>query len=303
MRRTALTLAETLVAIAIIAILAALLIPAVQSARESNRRLKCSSNLRQLALALHQYADIHGVLPACAPNNYPFHVALLPHLEQETLYRQFDLSINAMDYHGPLDSHRVHLFECPSDQSAFVSKSGDYLAATNYLGNSGSGAQRYGHNGTFSNGRHPLGFFRWLPLADITDGLSQTALLAEAATGDGTHHPKRSLWLLPGTEPPDQFEAFVDACRLIDVSTPPITSHRGRPWSEDGVSVMLYNHALPPNAPSCWSNGYPKHSLYTSSSFHPSVANVARADASVHPVSDSVDLTVWRQLGSRNGNP
>src|SRR4051812_14386654 len=98
MKRSAFSLVELLVVLAIIGVVIALLLPAVQYARESGRRTQCASNIRQLALSIHQYEAAHRVLPAIAQNNYSFHVALLPHIEQKALYQRFDFSVNAMDY-------------------------------------------------------------------------------------------------------------------------------------------------------------------------------------------------------------
>ncbi|HEX5104107.1 MAG TPA: DUF1559 domain-containing protein [Pirellulaceae bacterium] len=303
MRRAALTLVEVLVVLAIIGLLIALLLPAIQSARESGRRIKCSTNMRQIALALHQYHDVHGVLPAYTCANYSFHVSLLPHLEQEPLFRQFNFGINAMDYQGDLASTRVSVLECPSDGSRGSTADGRFLAPTNYFGNSGSGAQRYGFNGVFAYGEHPLGSIDRLPLAGITDGLSQTAMLAEAATGDRTADLRRCVWDIPGSEPPDQFEAFVAFCRQAPNTAPQFGLSRGRPWFEVSLCVKLYNHVLPPNGPNCMSVPFWKHRISTSSSMHKSIVNVAMADGSVHAVNDDVDVTVWRKLGSRNGTP
>ena len=185
MNRKALTLLELLLVLAIIGVLIALLLPAVQAAREASRRTKCTSNLRQLALALHEYEAVHKVLPGTSNNNYSIHTRLLPYLEQEDLHRQFDFQVNGLDYEGPLESARVAVFECPSDGSSFFSGQ-TYLAATNYHGNMGSLNQKYGFNGLFAYGSETPGYIKYLPLSSIVDGLSQTAMLAESASGDGT---------------------------------------------------------------------------------------------------------------------
>jgi prepilin-type N-terminal cleavage/methylation domain-containing protein len=92
------TLVELLVVIAIIGILIALLLPAVQAAREAARRMHCANNLKQLGLAMHTYHDVHGRLPfACGyyiATTGTFVSALLPHLEQQALFDSFDFTVH-----------------------------------------------------------------------------------------------------------------------------------------------------------------------------------------------------------------
>jgi prepilin-type N-terminal cleavage/methylation domain-containing protein/prepilin-type processing-associated H-X9-DG protein len=116
--RVGFTLVELLVVITIIGILIALLLPAVQAAREAARRMQCSNNLKQVGLALHSYTNIRGVLPpgAMSGNGLGFVVMLLPHIEQQALYDQFNF--NAGPYYGPgkveLAMTPLPIFLCPS---------------------------------------------------------------------------------------------------------------------------------------------------------------------------------------------
>jgi len=151
-QKTAFTLVELLVVIAIIGILIALLLPAVQAAREAARRLQCANNLKQLGLALHNYHNAHGSLP-CNINhvyqyanpwndrNWASHlVHLLPYVEQTALYDQIDFQngirpAEQMIGGKTLDQYVLPLLVCPSDSpSGYMND----LAMTNYAGCIGS---------------------------------------------------------------------------------------------------------------------------------------------------------------------
>src|SRR4051812_9677126 len=92
-RRTAFTLIELLVVIAIIGILVALLLPAVQAAREASRRIQCTNNLKQFVIGLHNYADTYKAFPAARTSNaISTHASLLPYMEQERLFQMVNFS-------------------------------------------------------------------------------------------------------------------------------------------------------------------------------------------------------------------
>src|ERR1700704_1333018 len=95
--RRGFTLVELLVVIAIIGVLVALLLPAVQAAREAARRIKCQNNLKQIGIGLHNYHDTIGCFPpgATKSNTTSWHVHVLPFMEQKNLYDQFDFSAGA----------------------------------------------------------------------------------------------------------------------------------------------------------------------------------------------------------------
>jgi len=120
-KRFAFTLVELLVVIAIIGILVALLLPAVQAAREAARRIQCMNRLKQIGLALHNFHDAQNVLPtgASVSNELSWNVFILPYMEQQALYERFNF--RAGSYRGPPN------FEGPAKQVLALNRIDDYL--------------------------------------------------------------------------------------------------------------------------------------------------------------------------------
>jgi prepilin-type N-terminal cleavage/methylation domain-containing protein/prepilin-type processing-associated H-X9-DG protein len=204
------TLIELLVVIAIIAVLVALLLPAVQQAREAARRTQCKGNLKQIGLALHNYHDIYRMLPPecvySGLDTVPLHTAaneaayswsafILPQLDQANLFNQ--LNVNSLELHlllqqtalRPLTQTVLPIFRCPSDQALDVNTKrvfsnapygGTAAATSNYVINTGT---RWITSQNWINGKNDS-FGAFLPsgkvrLDDITDGTSNTFLVGE----------------------------------------------------------------------------------------------------------------------------
>ncbi|QEH37365.1 Type II secretion system protein G precursor [Aquisphaera giovannonii] len=213
-RRAGFTLIELLVVIAIIAVLIALLLPAVQSAREAARRVQCTNNLKQLALALHNYEGAWECFPAAAQSspdyaaysvyfNFTGYAQMLPFLEQANLFNATNFSSAIPGNFWGWDSWdnstafgvQVSTFLCPSNprdaRPAFTGQSGqswhvDQAGVTDYLFN--GGADPYVSAPYVNPGlRGPFGFEANVRLAAVTDGLSGTILLGESAGGNAAN--------------------------------------------------------------------------------------------------------------------
>ncbi len=191
-RRSGFTLIELLV---VIAILIALLLPAVQVARETTRRAECRNNLKQLGLALHNYSSTHRVLPPgylykSDPNGnamgFSWGTMILPMLEQGKLYRQFDFNRPVWDNAntGPRVRH-LRAFLCPTDpisEQDFVEMGGpppEQYAMGCYVANFGPpdlDAKQEQRDGVFSRNSATK-------MSHVTDGLSQTLFVGERVNG------------------------------------------------------------------------------------------------------------------------
>lgn len=309
--RAALTMIELLVAIAILGLLMALVIPAVQQARTTARRMECKSNLHQIGVAMHNFLDAEGNFPASGYNR-----DLLPYLEQGPFAEEasgITVTYVTLESVGSDERFRGASFSvlaCPSDPAQSLARE----RALSYRLNTGTGW-----------GDHDDGFLRrqgGLRPRDVTDGLSQTAAFSERLLyrgpqeagippGDAAFTPTpdqriRRMALTDGFYGDDQMDEFADACRDHATWFAGMDRIICTPLS-GGCSGFDYNHIMTPNQQSCF-NGVPSmdfryqnYASHTASSMHYGGVNVLLGDGAVHFVSDSVDRSVWWALGTRAG--
>lgn len=335
------TLVELLVVIAIIGILIALLLPAVQAARETARRTSCTNNLKQITLALHNFHDTHKEFPVGSPEktcpdyeeiaDWQYRwgplAMLTPYMEKFNVYKSLNLDVPLYGHTGssfgggygvhpdnqdPV-SQEIGFFYCPSDRRRKIEPE---FGATNYLSCWGRGAPTstgtavYDTDGLF-NRYHAVRF------ADVTDGTSNTAAFSESLLPDEGFYSETPLLTLPTFELTQQNKDRV----MVNESSrgdPFLTeafatrfgesvarhSLRGRRWADGFIWYTAYYHWWEPNSPipDC-AKSQPLRSLWQMArSRHPGGVNVGLADGSVRFISETVDLDTWRALGSIDGN-
>ena len=294
--RRGFTLVELLVVIAIIGVLVALLLPAVQAAREAARRMRCSNNLKQLSLGLHNYEDVYKTLPPAGinSNQMSWLVMLLPYIEQKNLFDQFDFRSGGWNAHNRIKivkRVKIPVINCPSlttprdNFSLFDPANEADVSALHYYGVLGPvGPNAFGGNTPYTTNGIDAGFGFCAaqgafgqaqangatvvpinnPLRGITDGLSNTLLLGEMAWNNYPY------W---------------------------------RPWTRgyyvDSRGTLLYaskNVKNPINSRIAdgWNDG-------SFGSLHPGGAMFSRCDGSVQFLRQTIDMGTYRALASRDG--
>jgi prepilin-type N-terminal cleavage/methylation domain-containing protein/prepilin-type processing-associated H-X9-DG protein len=280
MQRRGFTLIELLVVIAIIGVLIALLLPAVQAAREAARRMSCTNNLKQVGIALHNYHDAHGTLPmgysyrlGYTWGGFGWGTAILPHVEQGPLFDAviFDFPAWSVE-NATVCITPVGFYLCPSDdtsQQGQLDRDGFRYAMGSYVASFGPGDMDFGdpedRRGLFSRNSRTR-------FAEVRDGLSHTLAAGERHNGrfgvlsSGGHLFAETVWVGAIKEDPD----------------------------DDHGHTTLFQAGHTPSSPEMDDRD--------AASRHPGGVNFLFGDGSVRPLKESIALSIYQALSTRAGN-
>ncbi len=328
--RRGFTLIELLVVIAIIAVLIALLLPAVQVARETARRLQCINNLRQLGLAMHNYHQALDTLPfgdlTYSWCDFSSNAMLLPYLEQGSLYNAINFAAQLLPANpGCLQNTTVQyatvgVMSCPSDGLDRLTSATGH---SNYAPNAGSDPAIYSRTtspwvGPFpvvSIGSIDVDLRHVVNFRSITDGLGQTAAYSERVKGIGNVlvaqpsdavKPSSALYQGQASWAAGGPQTFWQNCNAggarLGLAAMNQFLPSGSAWYSGHASCTSYTHVMPPDTWSCeYDTGYQPNGAMTASSRHAGGVNVLFCDGGVRFVKSTISPPTWWALGSMAG--
>ncbi len=311
------TLVELLVVIAIIGILVALLLPAVQAAREAARRAECLNNLKQIALAVHEYEDAYRYYPPSftyvqgqATDSWSIPARLLPFLEQDAAYSQIDFG-QPYTALPNIMTLRVDTYMCPSEIKDEVRYSGNTPTyyPINYGMNMGEWLV-YDAN-LKRGGAGPFHPDSQINSSSVLDGTSNTLCVAEVKAWTPYYRDS-------GTVPASIPASSSDICGIGSFKTnsghtewidgrvhqtgvtavfPPNykvhCTENGEEYDVDWTSYREGKTPLPPSA-------NPTYAAVTARSYHSDIVNIGLLDGSTRGVSSNIALDIWRATATRD---
>ncbi|EAQ82737.1 hypothetical protein DSM3645_10067 [Blastopirellula marina DSM 3645] len=283
---------ELLVVIAIIGVLIALLLPAVQQAREAARRMSCSNKLKQIGLAIHNYHDTHLAFPpgvshyagmSGGKNPIIWSVSILPFLEQDALYQELKTDTSGFTTEvptgaaGETGARAVNAYLCPSDILGSVNTFRENLGTSNYMACGGS--MEYANTGNFTpdanfDTKNYNGVFchnEGRSFRDMIDGTSNTLMVGERDGGD-------------------------------IANTGSTVVRRAGTWA--CTDYVNYHDRVFPGASSSYPINATSNSLYphrSFGSFHPGGAMFVFTDAHVSFLPETIDGAIYSSLATRAG--
>jgi prepilin-type N-terminal cleavage/methylation domain-containing protein/prepilin-type processing-associated H-X9-DG protein len=320
-RPSGLTLVELLAVIAIIGLLVGMLLPAVQGARESARRMACGNNIKQVALAIEGHHAANGAyppgarvsdgscMPATAIPGAPWTVFILPYLDQRALFDRLQPNASASQFaalqgdsppepsiDAAAQNTPLSVFKCPSDSAHRPSD-----PSSNYMGVQGGGAEADAECRTGSALNHRLRFSTGILFTNsritagsIRDGLGNTFLVGESRWWSYRHtnagFPSWFAWSSANRTAVSWSYPIVLAAATDPINNPLVDYDASQPWidASGGFTNSLYlgTHTR------------------AFGSRHPGGCHMAMADGSVQFVSETIAIDVYRQLASRrDGRP
>ena len=318
-KKRAFTLVELLVVIAIIGILIALLLPAVQAAREAARRMQCTNHLKQIGLGLHNYHDANKSLPNGARSTNTWAFCIWPFIEQGNLYDQIDWTLGLnQGANCRLAQSKIPCYDCPSDIPTTPPILDGWGGFSSYVCNAGN----TGFPGFFTEPSYSTSDFgvyvsgttgkdfgyapftvranwdswNYFPFSAVPDGLSNTLGITEILQGKaGPGYDRNNS---PATESKHDLRGYVYhfiGCYFTTLYTPNTTQPDSIVSASVGPDLYCFSEPKMPCA------AHAGGTFVSARSRHTGGVNAALLDGSVQFFSDTVAWNTWQALGTARG--